>query len=97
MSPPNGSFVVPISCSQLSPDNCLPPADFGVFWQLQETGSSPCKGETGRIRKPPFFPLNYEDSAIFDFRLPIANASRIELFVWPRINRPPGLRASLPA
>ena len=47
---------------------------------------------TGRIRKPPFFPLNYEDSAIFDFRLPIANASRIELFVCPQITRPPGLR-----
>jgi len=45
-----------------------------------------------RLRKPPFYPLNYGDELIFDLRLPIANASRIELFVCPRITRPPGLR-----
>jgi hypothetical protein len=32
-------------CRQLSPVNCLLPADFGVFWQLQETGNPLCEGE----------------------------------------------------
>src|SRR4029453_9637442 len=38
-------FAMRISCRQLSPDNCLLLADFGAFWQLQETRSPPCEGE----------------------------------------------------
>jgi hypothetical protein len=45
-------FAAPISCRQLSPDNCLLLADFGVFWQIQETGSAPCGGEPFGLGNP---------------------------------------------